>query len=837
MLSDLRFAFRQLAKTPGFTAVVILTLALGIGANTAVFSLVNAVMGTLLPVKNPQELVLFSWTADPGVGPRANSGWDERDAATGKTSSTSFSILTFEQFRDHNDTLTDVFAFFPLGQLNVIIDGQAEAIANTQIASGRYHAGLGLNPLVGRLLTPSDDLPGAEPVAVISYRYWQQRFAGDPAVVGKVIQVNGVSVTIIGVTPAGFNGTMQVGEVTDLTLPLSLNDRVSLHSQVSHKPWFWWVRIMGRLKPDITMKQSEANLEGIFEATAHDNLNRDPKSGASQSSLPQLRIISGAQGLLESRHAHKHSLILLSGMVGLVLLVACANVANLLLARGAARRREIAVRLALGASRIRLVRQLLTESLLLALLGAAAGIVFALWGRDALLAIQPLGSAPLELNPALDLHVLAATSAVTFLTGLVFGLAPALQATRLNLTEEFQGGARTLGTGSRSRLAKTLMIVQVSLTFVLLVGAGLFIGTLRNLEHVDVGFNREHLLNFQANASASNPNAAQVIALYDRLRDRIAAVPGVTQVGYSSIALLTGGRWSTSVGVPVKGSAPRQERTYANAGDLELFPTLGLPLLYGRNFNAHDTATSPKVAIINQTLARNCFGEENAVGRRLGFDTSTPDTEIIGVVRDAQYYNVKTAPPATIYVSFAQQKQPGSANFAIRFTGNPAMIVPALRAAVHEVDPKLPLYDIGTMDEQVDRLFSQERLFANLCTVFGLLTLALAAVGLYGLMAYIVQRRTSEIGLRMALGALPRRVLGMILRESLALVAAGIVVGIGAALATTTLIAGMLFGLSRTDPLTYVIAALLLAATAFLACLLPARRAARVDPMVALRAE
>ena len=845
----MKFALSQLWKSPGFTGVAVLSLALGIGANTAVFSLVNAVMLRLLPVKAPGELVLFNWLAESGASPHSSSGWSTRDPASGKQTSTSFSIHTFEEFRDHNDTLSSVFAFAPsYGGVTVNVDGQADIARNAQWASGQYHLGLGVTAAAGRLFTPADDEPAAPGVVVISHRYWQRRFGTDPAAIGKSILVNNTPVTIIGVTAPHFAGTMQVGEFIDVTLPLALEPRMNTRPEEGRKPDYWWVRIMGRLKPGVSAAQAQANLEGVFQETARGNLSTPRKSAAAAEKAAaspgepdprgmRLRAESGAQGLVEARREQQKSLRLLLGLVALVLLVACANVANLLLARGAARRREIAVRLSLGASRARIVGQLLAESLLLALLGAAVGVVFAIWGRNTLLALQPLGSGPTELDATLDLRVLAFTSAIAVLTGVLFGLVPALRATRVNLSAEFQGGTRALGTGSRSLLAKSLMTIQVALSLVLLIGAGLFVRTLRNLEQADVGFNREHLLLFQINAIANGTPQAQTLALYDRVAARLASMPGVRSTGFSRIQLLSGGSWSTGINVPGGESGVTNVNARANDIDPGFFSTIGLPLLFGRNFTARDEAGAPKVAIVNQALALKCFGTENVVGRRIGFGSRDPNTEIVGVVRDAQYFNVKSAPPPTIYGPYAQGGRPGVGQFVVRLAAEPAAVVPAIRAAIKEIDPTVPLFDVRTQEEQINRLFTQERLFASLCSAFGVLALLLAAVGLYGLMSYAVLRRTGEIGLRMALGALPAGVLWMIVRESLALVSIGIAIGLAAAFGATRAIASMLFGLSASDPLTYAAVAVLMVIVAIVACLMPARRASKVDPMVALRTE
>ncbi len=844
-MNDLKFALRQLAKSPGFAAVAILSLALGIGANTAVFSLLNAVLLAQLPVHHPEQLVVFNWLAEENVGPPSLSGDTRREPGTGKTTGTSFSLPTFAALQKQKGVLSDVFAFAPLSRRNVNIDGAAEIIDAVQVVSGNYHAALGVTAVAGRLLTPADDQPAAEPVAVISYGYWQRRFGGDPTAIGKVIIVTGVPVMIVGVTAPAFKGTMQVGEVMDLTLPLALTWRVSgdANDERMTGAW-WWVRIMGRLQPGATVAQAGANLEGAFQETARGNVRLSTLPGApavdpEKIPLPRLRAAPGGQGLYESRRDYERSLRLLMGIVVLVLLVACANVANLLLARGVARRREIAVRLALGASRPRLVRQLLIESVGLATLGAAVGLLFATWGTQALIATRPFGSGTLQLEAPLDWRVLGFTSVVALVTGIVFGLAPALRATRLNLTSEFQGGGRALGAGSRSALAKSLMVVQVALSLVLLVGAGLFVRTLRNLQNVDVGFNRERLLLCQIDATSGAAGPA-VIATFDRIRERLAALPGVRHATYARVPPLSHNNWSTGIFVPGYVQMTINESVRVNGVEPDYLATLEIPVLRGRDFTVRDGATAPKVAIVNQAFAKKYFGTEDVIGRRIGRRPAAIDTEIVGLIHDASYSDVKSAPPPVVLFPFEQfgnLNAVTATNFIVRFSGSDAAIIPAIRGAVHAIGAGIPISNLRTQQEQIDRLFAQERLFANLCSVFGVLALLLSAVGLYGLMSYTVLRRTGEIGLRMALGALPANVLRMILRESLSLVALGVLAGAAIAFSTTRWISSMLFGLSPNDPVTYVSVALLLLAVAIAACLLPARRAASVDPMTALRTE
>jgi predicted permease len=847
MLADLRFALRQLAKNTGFTAVAILSLALGIGANTAIFSLVNAVLLRSMPVKNAGELVLFRYIEGPrGTLARAGENNGFNDPATGRFSSTSFSLLTFERIRENHPALADVFAYAPFSQINLLVDGQPETTALGQYVSGNYHAGLGVSAILGRTLGPADDLPSADPVVVISDRYWENRFARDPAVLGKTIQVNKVPVTIVGVTPPGFAGAMQIGEFVDISVPLALHARFQPGPGANRaQSWYWWIRLMGRLAPGATAAQARAGLEPIFQNTAREGWlagqSLSLATGGEMPGLPAFALDPGGRGENDRRRQYEQSLRALMGLVGLVLLAACANVANLLLARGAARRRELALRLALGASRARVVRQLLAESLLLAVFGAALGVLFAWWGRGLLLTLRQFGGALAVLDLPLDGRVLGFTIATAIATALLFGLAPALRATRLNLTAEFQAGARTLGTGAPSRLGQVLMVVQIALSLVLLVGCGLFVRTLRNLQAVDPGFNPRQLVLFRIDTASAGYTRDQFAALHTRLQARLEKIPGVRAVTFSRVALLGDGRANRRVSVPGYAPAPG-ESLNINVNGLapNFFAAMEIPLLLGRVFTDHDDATAPKTAIINQACVRKLFAGENPIGRQIYFG-NTPTAngsaiEIVGVARDAKYTGLREVTPATIYLPSPQMPD-GVANFAVRTASPTAVIFPAIRDAVREIDPTLPVINLRTQEEQIDRLSAQERLLAQLSGFFGVAALVLACIGLYGLMSYAVLRRTGEIGLRMALGALPAHVLRMILRESLVLVAIGILAGIAAALGATRWISMQLFGLSTGDPLTYAIVIAVLIAVALLAALLPARRASRVDPMVALRAE
>ena len=841
MLNDLRYAFRQLLKNPGFTAVAVLTLALGIGANTALFSLVDAVLLKMLPVRAPEELILFNWLSGPRGMATSIDGRITRDPSTGLRTSTSFSYPAFESFRDHNQTLSQVFAFTPIDQLNVNVDGRSE-IARGQLVSGSYHQGLGLSATRGRTFVANDDQIDSAPAVVISHRYWLRRFAADDNVVGKIIQVNRVPVTVVGVTPAGFLGTLQVGQAPDLSLPMALGPRLLPGSESLAQPWFWWLQIMGRLTPGIEAEKARASFEGLFQHSALEGWKLAQSSGRinnqNQPDVPRLRVSPGGQGLMELRRQYSRPLTILMVVVGLVLLIACANVANLLLSRAAKRQREVAVRMALGAGRWRIVRQLLTESFVLSLLGGALGVLFAHWGKDALLAWRMGAGEQVMLELALDLRVLAFTAAACLLTTLLFGLAPGLRGTRVEVTPALKENARGSSVSLRSWLSRSLIVAQVAVSLLLLVAAGLFVRTLGNLQGVDPGFNRQSLLLFRINPRLSGYEGQQITTLYERLLERIRAVPGVRSATLSRHPLLSGMRMIS--GITLRGrSMPAgvTNTVFVNDVEASFLDTMEIPLLMGRGLSPRDDERSPKVAIINQTMAQMFLPGINPVGQRFGFDFSeSAGVEIVGVARDAKYADLRSETPPTIYIPYFQEA-PGLANCAVRVIGEPSSIIAAIREAVRGVDKDLPLFDIKTQNAQIEQLLSQEILFARLSSFFGMLALVLACVGLYGVMSYVVARRTNEIGIRMALGAERGNVVKMIMKESMTPVVLGLVIGLLTALGATRFISSMLFGLEPNDRVTISLAVLTMIAVTALAAYLPARRAAGVNPVDALRCE
>jgi len=863
LLQDLRYGFRMLLKQKGLTAVALLSLALGIGANTALFSVVDAMLLKMLPVKEPERLVLFKSVAPRGFSVGSYNGSSNIDQQTGLQNRTSFAYQTYQRLREQQGPLSDVFAFGGVG-LNVNADGQAE-VANGQAVTGNYFTALGVQPAIGRLLTDDDDKAGAPPVAVLSHRYWQKRFSGDRAVVGRQINLNNVGFTVIGVSAQGFDGTMGAGTTQDVTLPVSLEPQLYADKQRSYLngAGVWWLRIMGRLKPGVTAQQAQAQLENTFLQSVLEH--RAARQAAAKTSggnviadldpkqYPRLYADPGGQGETYSRKYYASSLYLLLGVVGLVLLIACANVANLLLSRAGGRQKEIGLRLALGASRWRLIRQLLTESLLLSLLGGFLGILFAVWIKDGLLKVSLWGGRGVSsLDPRIDWRVLGFTLALSLLTGIVFGLAPAWRTTQVELTPSLKEGSRASTSIHRSLLSRGLVVVQVALSLLLLVGAGLFVRTLLNLQRIDPGFNTQNLLLFGVQPSLIGYKDEKLRQLYQQISERMETVPGVQAVTFSRMPLLSFGSSSSSVFLREALSAtPDSEGRIKPSGDgyrhtvrENFLAAMGIPLLQGRTFGPQDTVNSPRVVVVNQTFANQYFPNQNPIGKRFTFDTAKPDEiEIIGICKDAKYTSQRDEIPPTVYGSYRQERPMSDAIFEVRTAGDPLAAVTSVRSVIREIDPNLPIVDVKTQVEQADETLRMERLFAKLVTLFALLAQQLAAIGLFGVLAYMVSQRTHEIGIRMALGASRANVLRMIVQQGMVLALLGVALGlIGAYVLTKYLeswvgLSKMLFGVKVSDPLTYGVIAVLLTLVAFIACYIPARRATKVDPLVALRYE
>jgi len=839
---DLRYAWRMLARSPGFTLAAVLTLALGIGVNTAIFSLVDEILLRPLHVTDPGDLVLFHWSSKVDL-PVPTSGRWERDPVTQQTTCTSFSLPAFEAIRRRNQALSGITAFAPISRLTVVADGQAEVVGLGQLVSGSYFSVMGIAPAAGRLLEATDDGPGAPGVAMVSYGYWMRRFGGDPSTIGKAILVNRVPITIVGVVPRRFPGSLQVGDAPDLFLPLVLARGMGAFEMIDKPDALWWVQIIGRLRAGMSPLQALSELGPAFQQSALESLKLagapPPKSPDDQ---PTLKAGPGGQGLNELRNEYRQRWEILTGLGIAILAIACANLASLLLARGAARQREMGVRLAMGAGRGRIVRQLLTESILLAGLGGALAVPFAVWVEVGLVAMQPrVEGHTLSLVPQLDPGVFLTAATISVLTGVIFGLVPAVRASRINISAEFQGGTSNRA-GSRSGLGKSLLVVQVALTLMLLVGAGLFAGTLRNLASVDVGFDSRGLLLFHLNPNPDGSSFMAGLAVDNEVAARLRAVPGVASATFSRMPLLSDMGWNTRISVvgrPLRDDG--HDTTMVNFVAGNFFSTYGIPIIAGRAVDMADGARGGSVAVVNQAFVREFFGGEDPLGRIL----QRPDAgnmpalvTVVGVARDASYSAVRDPAPPTIYFPYYSQASAKlEATFAVRASGDPRMLVPLIRETVHSVNPLLPLDDLRTQQSQISELSATERMFAWLSGVFSVLAVGLVSLGLYGLMSYSVFGRQGEIGLRIALGARPTQVVWMIVRECMLVVGIGVGLGLIGAYAATRVVSSLLFGLSATDPGIFAAGGVLLLLVAVFAGWMPALRAARVNPMVALRAD
>jgi predicted permease len=845
MVRDLRHAVRILLKAKAWTAVVLLLLALGIGANLALFGAVNGVLLRKIPVQDPDTLVRLGYAGKNDMVTNS-SGYGPTRLDAGDNVRMTFSIPMFEAFRAGNHTMTGVVACAPTGRVNLVVDGNAD-IATSLLVSGNYFSMLGVSVASGRTLVPDDDRPGAPPVAVLSASYWRTRFGSDPQAIGKTVRANNVPITIVGILPASYTGVqLASGEDRDITVPLALDQRltppVGNALPRASQPTSWWVEVVGRVKPGVTAAAVQADLEGVFRSTSRGGLDqylagltaeeRRITTNRNRTAIPRLLVDSASHGVYSVNPADERSITILSSVVVLVLLVVCANVANLLLSRAVSRRKEISIRLSLGATRARVVRQLLTESLLLSTAGGALGVLVGRWGQ----AFRP-GS--LGRVGGADWRALAFVIAATTLTGLAFGLAPAFKATSLDVNTALKESSRSV-VESRSLLGKVLLVAQVAVSLALLVGAGLFLRTLDNLRRVDVGFNPGNIALFRVSPRLNGYDDARIVAFYHELLERIAATPGVRAAALSQQALLSGSESTTDMFVQGEEYTPgKPHNIYTLTVSPVFFDTMEMPLVAGRGFTDRDSQGAGKVAVVNETAVRQYFGGANPIGRRFGQSVETAaSTEVVGVVRDAKYDDLRDGAPPTMYVNYAQNARAvGAATLEVRTAGDPLAGVPLVRDVVRRMDPTLPVIGVSTQTAAIEERFSQEKVLAQAYVLFGLLALLVASVGLFGLMSYSVARRTNEIGIRMALGAQPAVVLRHVMGESMRLVGAGIVAGVVLTFLTGRLISSLLFGLAPTDAATIAAACGMLAAVSALASFLPARRASRVDPLVALRSE
>ncbi len=837
-LQDLRFAARTLGKNRGITAIAVLSLALGIGANTAIFSLIDTVLVKSLPVHDPRELVILTDPSAAGVSAGSQSG-----------TRSLLSYGEYEHIRDRQQVFSDMYASQSYAdRISASIDGGAPEDVHARLVSGSYFHVLGVEPIIGRVFTHADDrAPHDAPYAVISYSYWDRRFARSAGVLGKVITLGKASLKVIGVGPPGFFGET-VGDAPDLWIPIMMQPDVQpgrdwLHDDERTVMRIMWLQAMGRLKPGVTLQQAQANVSVVFQqlmsSYAVPGLSDDQRREQREQ---KLQLHPGGRGASELRESYAQPLYVLMTIVGLVLLIACANIANLLLARATGRQKEIAIRLALGAGRLRLARQLLTESLLLAAAGGALGVLFAAWGSRILVRMVARGSESMVLNVHPDTRVLAFTAVLALLTGLLFGLAPALRATRVELAPALKENSRGVTGGSRASLGKVLVVAQIALSLLLLVGSGLFIRTLRNLQNVQLGFPRDKLLVVGIDSLSAGYQGPAALDLYNRLLDDIRAIPGVKNATYSQNGLYTGSDSGTRLYVegypPPKGGGTGTR--FDQVGP-DFFAALGVPLLRGREITRQDTANSTPVCVINQTMASDFFANRDPLGKHIEdlFPGSNAQYEIVGVARDIRSNALRGKVPRRFFVPTAHPMGgPVSfVNYVIRTAAEPGSVLSAVRRKIRQTDRSLPITNADTLDELVDRRIRTERVIAQLSTFFGLLALLLASVGLYGVLSYAVARRTNEIGIRIAVGAGERTVMWMILRETLVLVLVGAILGGAGAAALARLVSSRMFGVTPGDPATMAAAALVLALVALLAAVFPARRAARVDPMAALRVE
>ncbi len=842
LLRDLRYALRVMAGHPFFTAMAVLSLALGIGANTAIYSFMDAILLRALPVEHPESLVVFNWHSrgDMGVA-HSFSGSTHREPRWG-TVSGNFPYPSFEQFRDNNPVFSRVFAFNDAGRLNVQIRGQAD-LAQVQYVSEGYFSGLGVSPAAGRLIGAGDDRPGIPPVAVLSYRYAQKRF-GDPArAVGQAILINDAPFTVAGVAAPEFFG-VNPGGAQDVFVPMHTSPLLNLRWAEEERTKytdgnFYWVEMMGRLRPGVTMAQAQAALAASF----HNYVASTATSDKERAGLPELMLREGAGGLDSLRRQFSKPLYVLMAMVGLILAIACANIANLLLARAAGRRREMAVRLSLGAGRRRIVRQLLTESLLLSAAGGMLGVAFAAWGIRALTVLLANGRQDFTLYAALNWRVLGVTLTLSLATGLLFGLVPALESTRVDLVsalKQTRAGEIRLRLRSwlRVSLSQALVVSQIAISLLLVVAAGLFVRTLANLNSIQLGFNSERLLLVSMDASQAGYKNDALVRFYAGLRTALAGIPGARSVTMSDYALVANSRSSTGVVLP--GLPEKNRGTSVLDVGPGFFSTMQIPILLGREIGERDGNGSAGVAVVNQVFAKTYFGSRNPIGQHFGLGTKNPkDFEIIGVAKTARLNTLKQDVPEVVYVPYQQNpwKSVNRMVYEVKAAGDPVGLASAVRQVVRQADARVPISRIVTQENQIDETIGPERIFATLCTCFALLAVLIACVGLYGTMAHSVARRTNEIGIRMALGAERRRLIRMVMREVMIMAAAGLAIGLPVALAASKVLQSFLFQMKPNDPATMIGAALVMLGAAAAAGFGPARRASRVDPWTALRDE
>jgi len=810
--ADLKFGLRQLRRSPTFAITTILIIALGIGAVISIFSVLDAALLKALPVHDPESLVIVE-------SPDVHGGFDGSPYST------------FQYFRNHNDVFSGIFASSIPEGLNINVAGKSQLVQG-QIVSGDYYSILGVSPILGRALSLNDDTPGAPPVAVISYDFWRKQLGAEKDAIGKRIDINGTQFTIIGVTPRQFFGLM-IGWSPDVTVPIHAQSSFLIHGTTQNQESSWEVdTIIGRLKPGVTNGQARANLDLLFQQTL---------TSQHQRLQPRIEVIPGRMGLSTLRNRFSEVLLLLMCAVGLLLLAVSANVGNLLLSRSAARREEMAMRLALGATRSRLIQQLLTEDLILAMLGGVIGLGLSIVIDKLLLALLADGSYPIVLNVHLGYSTLYFAALITLVTVLLFGLLPALYTTKGGGAHSVKASTRTTRqTKSSGNRGKILVTSQVAISFLLLVGVGLFVHTLQALKGVNPGFNPQNILQFTVNPTLAGYSGISLQNLYESLLTSMRSIPGVRAVSASRFAELTPGRADVGISVPSQTSSLGDNPTIQeNLVGPDFFQTMGMTLISGRGFTLDDNGTASKVAVLNEAASEHFFGSLNPIGESIRLAGAKEAIQVIGVVKDAKYHSLREPVEPIVLVPFLQLP-PDSVprlTFELRTAETPSSIIPTVRQQVHRIDANLPLVDIKTLTEQIDQSLMSEKLLTTLSSLFASFALVLACVGLYGTLAYAVSQRTNEIGIRMALGARKSDVLSLILWQGTKLALMGIFLGAGMAVGLTRFMRTLLFEVKPTDAVTFVSAALLLMIVALTASVLPACRAASIDPMQALRSE
>jgi macrolide transport system ATP-binding/permease protein len=846
LVQDLRYALRTMTNNRAFTALAALSLALGIGANTAIYSFLDSLLLRSLPVSDPASLVVLNWHAKAwreDFVMHAMSGDVEDDPKLGSTSGI-FPYPAFELLQKSDTVFSAVFAYCRTREvraMNVTIKGQAD-LASGELVSGDYFRGLAVRPAAGRLIIPDDDRTGAAAVAVVTYAFSERHFGGVGSAAGQSILINNLPFTIVGVTPPEFFG-VDPAAAPDVYLPMHTNILLGAADQFGFRandylaPDYYWIEIMARLRPGVSLAQAQALLAPRFQQWVATTASNDRQ----KANLPALTLKEGGAGLDTLRRQFSKPLYVLMTLVGLIVAIACSNVANLLLARAASRRREIALRLSVGAGRLRVIRQLLTESVLLASLGGVLGVFFAIWGIRFLTMLLAGGPTHVTVHAELNWHVLGIAAALSLLTGVLFGLAPALQSTHVDLafalkeTRASQPHARH--SSWRVGVSQILVIGQIAISLLMLVAAGLFVRTLANLQSVELGFNRENVLLFQLNARQAGHRDPEIAEFYRGLRKRFATIPGVRNASLADSSLIGA---ANGLPISVPGAPPNDANRFLAVGPAFL-TTMQIPMLAGRDIEERDRTGSQPVAVINERFAKINFGGRNPLGRHLTLwndKHAARDMEIVGVCKNARYGGLKSKIPPVVYIPYDQgYPQPNEMVYALRTAGDPLAYVNSVREIVRQADGRVPVSDVRTQKAEIEDDIHQEIALADLCSALAILALTIACVGLYGTLSYTVARRTGEIGIRMALGAQRGAVVWMVLRQVFVLAAVGLAISVPAALVMSRLVESFLFGIKPNDPLALTLAVAILLGAALLAGYVPARKASRIDPMAALRQE